>query len=69
MQDLPKASYDRGNQYTGGKTTVVSNSQKSKTEVIREAGFTPKQVERFQAMARNPEIVEQAKQEARKNNT
>ncbi len=40
---------------------------KPKTSVIREAGFTPKQVERFQQLALHPEIVEQAKQEAREN--
>ena len=67
MQKVPKASYDRGNQYTGGKTTSVSVSQKAKTEVIKEAGFTQKQAERFQQLASHPEIVEQAKAEAREN--
>lgn len=37
----------------------------TKSEVIREAGFTPKQVERFQTIAKHPEAVEQAKEEAR----
>lgn len=67
MREVPKASHDRGNQYTGGKTTSVSDSQKPKVEVIREAGFTPKQAERFQQLAAHPEIVEQAKAEAREN--
>ena len=39
----------------------------TKAEVIRDAGFTPKQVERFQTLAAHPEIVEQAKAEAREN--
>lgn len=65
MARVPKASFDRGNQYTGGKTTAVSNSQKPKSEVIKEAGFTPKQVERFQTIAKHPEAVEMAKEEAR----
>ena len=38
-----------------------------KSDVIREAGFTPKQVERFQTLAAHPEIVAQAKAEAREN--
>ena len=66
MREVPKAT--KGNQYTG---KMVSDSgvdnQKSKSTVIREAGFTPKQAERFQQLAANPEIVEQAKAEAREN--
>ena len=64
--DLPKAT--RGNQYTG---KMVSDSvvadQKPKTEAIKELGFTTKQVERFEKLAKNPEIIEQAKSEARDN--
>ena len=40
---------------------------KPKAEIIKEAGFTPKQVERFQQMAANPELVEQVKAEAKEN--
>ena len=64
---IPKAPPDRGNQYTGGKPTALSQSQKSKTEVITDLGFTPKQVERFEILADNPDVVEQVKQEAREN--
>lgn len=64
---IPKASPDRGNQYTGGKTTALSDSQKPKSETIRELGFTPKQVERFETLAANKDLVEQVKQEAREN--
>lgn len=39
----------------------------TKTEIIEKAGFTPKQVQRFETLAKNPDIVEQAKAEAREN--
>lgn len=67
MKALPKASYDRGNQYTGGKTTALSDSQNSKTQTIKDAGFTPKQAERFQQLAEHKDLVEKAKAEARAN--
>mgnify|MGYP002523205576 CR=1 FL=1 len=44
-------------------------SFKTKTEVIEEAGLDVKQVERFEALAANPEFVEEAKAEARENET
>ena len=47
--------------------SVKDATVKTKAEVIREAGFTPKQVERFQQLAEHPELVEQAKTEARDN--
>lgn len=46
--------------------TDVANVE-TKQDVIRNAGFTPKQVQRFQTLAAHPEIVEQAKAEAREN--
>ena len=63
---LPKAT--KGNQHTGKMVsdTAVAD-QKPKQEAIKELGFTPKQVERFETMAKHPEIVEQAKAEAREN--
>ena len=64
---IPKAPPDRGNQYTGGKPTSLSQSQKSKSEVITDLGFTPKQVERFEILANNPDVVEEVKREAREN--
>jgi len=42
-------------------------SPKTKSEVITDLGFTPKQVERFEVLANNPDVVEQVKQEAREN--
>lgn len=65
MANVPKA---KGGQPYHEKSTTdssVVSRQPTKTEVIREAGFTPKQVERFQTMAAHPEVVEQAKAEAR----
>lgn len=44
-----------------------ADSVVGKYEVVEKAGFTPKQVERFQTLAAHPEIVEQAKAEAREN--
>lgn len=60
MAKVPKAV----NQY---KRATDSGVASTKTEVIHEAGFTPKQVERFQTIAKHPEAVEQAKTEAREN--
>lgn len=60
MAKVPKAQ---------GKRTDIqpTDSDVGKYDVIRNAGFTPKQVERFQQMAAHPEIVAQAKAEAREN--
>lgn len=66
MRDVPKASHDRGNQYTGGKDPSVGRSQ-NKRQVIEESGFSKTQVQRFEELASHPEIVEQAKAEAREN--
>lgn len=44
--------------------SAVAN-EKTKTEVIEDAGLTVRQVQRFETMAAHPEVVEQAKAEAR----
>lgn len=44
----------------------VANAD-TKEAVIEQAGFTPKQVQRFETLAAHPEIVEQAKAQAREN--
>ena len=36
------------------------NGVQSKTDIIHEAGLTPRQVSRFQTLAANPELVAQA---------
>ena len=54
-----------------GKRTDIqphnSGDNKLKADIIREAGFTPMQVSRFETLAAHPEIVAQAKAEAREN--
>lgn len=65
MSNIPKA---KGGQPFHEKSTidsVVESRPETKSEVIRDAGLTQKQVERFQTMASHPEIVAQAKAEAR----
>ena len=47
--------------------STVARLDKTKSEVITDLGFTPKQVERFEILADNPDVVEQVKQEAREN--
>lgn len=64
---MPKASHDRGNQYTSGKATPVSPSQTTKQTTIEKLGFHKKQAERFETLAEHPEIVEQVKAEAIEN--
>ena len=64
MAKVPKATE---NQYTKVQSDSDVAKQKSKADVIRDAGFTPKQVQRFQTLAAHPEIVAQAKAEAREN--
>lgn len=67
MAKVPKATKGTGsNQYA--KKAEIDNAVdfcKSKADIIREAGLEQKQVERFQVLAEHPEIVEQAKAEAR----
>lgn len=41
------------------------DSRQTKKQAVEEAGFTQKQVERFEAIARRPDLVEEAKAEAR----
>lgn len=69
MAKVPKATKGTGaNQYSKPKKaendTAVDFS-KNKADVIRDAGFTPKLVQRFQQMAAHPEAVERAKAQAR----
>ena len=66
---IPKASHDRGNQYTGGKVTTVEHSQKPKEEQLTDIGLTRQQANRFETLAKHPEAVEQAKAKAREEGT
>ena len=68
MAAVPKATKGTGaNQYKRAENDSGVDFSKPKTEVYKEAGFTPKQVERFQTIAAHPEIVAKAKAEARDN--
>ena len=65
---IPKATKAQGNQYSGKwKNDSSVENPKTKSEVITDLGFTPKQVERFEILANNPDVVEQVKREAREN--
>lgn len=58
MAKVPKAT--KGNQYTGKMIPDSAVANQTKTDVIREAGFTPRQVQRFETLAVHPELVAQA---------
>lgn len=64
---LPKASADRGNQYTSGKSTTVSVSQ-SKEKQLSDIGIPQRTAERFESLARHPEEVQKAKETAQQEN-
>ena len=76
LKQIPKVKTNnpRGNnQYSGQIDTDVeltksqTEPQKPKSEVIKDLGFTQKQVSRMQKMAENPEVVKKAIQKARDN--
>ena len=82
MRDVPKATtnhkrkdleIDSGVDFLNGTDDDDNTKQftpplvKTKADVIRENGFTQKQVERFQKLADNLDLVEQAKARAREN--
>ena len=58
LAEIPKATEVKGNQYSGkwNNDTAYENP-KPKTEVVKELGFTQKQAERIQTMAKHPEVV------------
>lgn len=65
MAKVPKAS--GGDRRSDSFKNDSGVHFETKTEVIEKAGFTPKQVQRFETLAKNRDIVEQAKAEAREN--
>lgn len=68
MTMIPKTSGgDRKSENFKNDSGVDFERQPTKAEIIEQAGFTQKQAERFQTLAAHPEIVEQAKAEAREN--
>lgn len=62
MRKVPKA-YE--NQYTKVPIDSSVEKQKPKSEIVKESGFSQKQVERFQTMSEHPAAVAEAKAEAR----
>lgn len=67
-KQLPKSAGGRPEKTTD---SAVASFQpdKTKSEAIRELGFSPKQVERFETLADNKDLVEQVKAESRENGT
>lgn len=62
MRAVPKATKGTGgNRYQNAPVrendSGVEISKPTKTDIIKQAGFTPKQVERFQTLAANPDIA------------
>ncbi len=65
-KEIPKASGgDRRSQ--NFKNDIAVDFEKTKKETIQELGFDQKQIQRFQTLAENKDIIEQAKAEAREN--
>lgn len=52
---------------TGEDSLKKTSHEKPKLEVIKSLGFNRQQVERFETLANNPDVVEQVKAEAREN--
>lgn len=67
MARVPKATGGQPFHEKPTNDTAVHSRPQTKQDIIRDVGFTPKQVQRFQTLAAHPEIVEQAKAEAREN--
>ena len=78
LNAMPKASGgNHGNQHTGGKNHSevkfakieheVDFGTKPKMQAVKEMGFTQKQAEQFQQMAKHEDTVKQAIQKARDN--
>lgn len=65
-QDLPFTSSEE-DQAERSVEEPVKEKPETKTEVIEKSGFTKMQVSRFETLAKNPEVVAQAKAEARQN--
>ncbi len=69
MAKVPKATKGTGsNQYVKkAENDTTVDFSKSKADVIRDAGLKPWQVQRFQTLAEHPDLVAEAKAEAREN--
>lgn len=78
FQQLPKAqgfASDKGNIYNTphqwgeliDKSSSKEKEEKTKKEIVKDLGFNRQQAERFETLAKNKDLVEQVKQEAREN--
>lgn len=68
--DRKSATFDSGENTEIKKLTgepFDPTNRKSKAERIKELGFERNQVQRFEILAKNPEVVEQVKREAQEN--
>lgn len=63
MSKVPKNNVGRPSKNIDSAVDILP----SKSEVIEQSGFTQKQAERFQTLAKHLDLVEQAKAEAREN--
>lgn len=63
---MPKAT--KGNQYTGKMVSDIGVDNQSKKSALESIGFSEKQGERLETLAKHPEIVAQAKVETREQN-
>ena len=66
IKAMPKATNGGANQYNRAEVPAVEQKQ-TKEEAIKDAGFTKTQAHRFEQLADNPELVEEAKAEAKAN--
>lgn len=60
---IPKAT--KGNQYTGKMVPDSAVGNQTKEQALSDIGITQRTAERFEELARNPEAVAHAKQQAR----
>ena len=68
--EIPKATghqAKRGNQYKSGESSTAATFSTTKQDIIEDLGFNKFQIQRFQTLAANKDIIEEAKAEARAN--
>ena len=67
LKEIPKVEH-KGNQYTPKmETSAKVEESKTKTETVKELGFSKDQVSQFQQMAEHEDVVMEAIAEAREN--
>ena len=70
-KEIPKADYNRGNQYKAVESLIPSggNLPKTKGTILQNLGFAKTQIYDFETLADNKDLVEQVKAEAREQDT